>query len=54
MAADWLIAASARISRCCSRGAAEVAAMIDLRFPPGQPFEIDPGFHPADEAGEEP
>lgn len=34
--------------------AAEVAAMIDLHFPPGQPFEIDPGFHPADEAGEEP
>jgi tRNA-dihydrouridine synthase len=31
--------------------AAEVAALIDLHFPPGQPFEVDPGFNPADDAG---
>jgi tRNA-dihydrouridine synthase B len=34
--------------------AAEVAALIDLHFPPGQPFEVDPGFHPADDAAETP
>jgi nifR3 family TIM-barrel protein len=31
--------------------AAEVAACIDQHFPPGQPFEVDPGFNPADDAG---
>jgi tRNA-dihydrouridine synthase len=34
--------------------AADVAALIDLHFPAGVPFETDPGFHPADDAGEEP
>ena len=35
--------------------AAEVAEVIDLHFPPGQPFEVDPGHHPADDAaGEDP
>jgi nifR3 family TIM-barrel protein len=33
--------------------AADVAALIDLHFPPGVPFETDPGFNPADDAGEE-
>jgi len=32
--------------------AAEVAAMIDLHFPPEVPFELDPAFDPAAEAGE--
>jgi nifR3 family TIM-barrel protein len=34
--------------------AAEVAALVDLHFPPGAPFEVDPGFHPADDGAEEP
>ena len=34
--------------------AAEVAASIDLHFPPGAPFERDAAFDPGDEAGEEP
>ena len=34
--------------------AADVSALIDLHFPPDQPFEVDAGFHPADEAGEDP
>ncbi len=33
--------------------AADVAALIDLHFPPDQPFEVDAGFHPADDAGED-
>lgn len=33
--------------------AADVAALIDLHFPPDAPFETDPSFHPAAEAGEE-
>ncbi|HET9552692.1 MAG TPA: tRNA dihydrouridine synthase DusB [Anaeromyxobacteraceae bacterium] len=33
------------------KSAAEVAALIDVQFPPGAPFELDPAWHPADEAG---
>jgi len=32
--------------------AADVAAMIDLHFPPGSPFELDPAFDPAADAAE--
>jgi nifR3 family TIM-barrel protein len=33
--------------------AADVRALVDRHFPPGAPFEIDPGWHPALEAGSE-
>jgi nifR3 family TIM-barrel protein len=33
--------------------AAEVAALIDTHFPPGAPFELDPAFDPAADAGGE-
>jgi hypothetical protein len=33
--------------------AAAVAALIDRHFPADQPFEVDPGFHPSEDAGTE-
>jgi nifR3 family TIM-barrel protein len=34
--------------------AAEVAALVDRHFPPGEPFELDPAFDPAGDAVEAP
>jgi tRNA-dihydrouridine synthase B len=35
------------------RTAAEVLALIDLQFPPGAPWELDAGWHPAQDGGGE-